>query len=381
MSTTTNYDVIVIGGGPVGLAATYEVAKAVRKVLVLKQNNFYNQAEDFMAVLAKESMDVWDELEKDAGESLRWMSGLLNFGDPTLGEGSPEVTVDKIQQRWPFKDLPSSYEGLYAPDNGVINVPPLVRTLSRLTKDYGADAQRTKVNGISFDTSNNLWNVSGIRHGKDNTSYHASKIIIANGAYVSHVLKPSFGLDIWEITSSYFNINAGPKGTIFPSMWFQFAPDVNDRLRLFYGFPAVPWGPPNVVRIAVDAATRRITDSDQRAACEINAEDIEDTRNFVRDHIAGADASAPVFNSTCLQTNISAMRFVPSLGRALAEMVLYGGSKFSEHEEFHITRKNADGSPILRQATVKQGLVSKLGVQKGQRSGSSRHSRVHHIGH
>ncbi|KAK3985460.1 hypothetical protein QBC44DRAFT_335047 [Cladorrhinum sp. PSN332] len=342
-TTTTHYDVIVLGGGPVGLAATYEVAKSGKKVLVLEQNNFYNQAgsspdlvrmfrtmytELFMAKLAKESMDIWDELEKDAGESMRWMSGLLNFGDPEMGEGTPEgtllgpidnltelgmtfekLTVDKIEKRWPFKNLPSHFEGLYAPDNGVINVPLLLRTLLRLAKDYDADAkQHTQVKSVQYDTNTNTWNVSGVHHGKTGVAYHASKIIIASGAYVNHILKPSFGvqldLDIWEMTSSYFNTNAGPRGTIFPSMWFQFAPDVNKRSRLFYGFPTVPWGPPNMVRIAVDAASRRISDPDQRCSHEINALDIADTRDFVRDHVVGADSSAPVFNSTCLQTNI-----------------------------------------------------------------------------
>ena len=41
--------------------------------------------EDFMATLAVQSMKVWDELEADAGEPLRLMSGLLNFGDKTYG--------------------------------------------------------------------------------------------------------------------------------------------------------------------------------------------------------------------------------------------------------------------------------------------------------
>ena len=38
------YDVVVVGGGAVGLGSTYEVAKAGKSVLVLEQNNFYNQA-------------------------------------------------------------------------------------------------------------------------------------------------------------------------------------------------------------------------------------------------------------------------------------------------------------------------------------------------
>ena len=43
-----------------------------------------------MADLAKEAMGLWDALEKDAGVSLRWMSGLLNFGDKDYGGDTPE---------------------------------------------------------------------------------------------------------------------------------------------------------------------------------------------------------------------------------------------------------------------------------------------------
>lgn len=44
MMASEIFDVVVIGGGPVGLAATYEVAKAKKSVLVLEKNNFFNQA-------------------------------------------------------------------------------------------------------------------------------------------------------------------------------------------------------------------------------------------------------------------------------------------------------------------------------------------------
>jgi len=42
--TTEVFDVVVVGGGPVGLSAAYEVAKMGAKVIVLEQNNFFNQA-------------------------------------------------------------------------------------------------------------------------------------------------------------------------------------------------------------------------------------------------------------------------------------------------------------------------------------------------
>jgi hypothetical protein len=46
-----------------------------------------------MADMAVQCMDMWNDLEKDAGTALRLMSGLLNFGDKDLGQGTPEGTL------------------------------------------------------------------------------------------------------------------------------------------------------------------------------------------------------------------------------------------------------------------------------------------------
>ena len=45
MSSDPIYDVVVVGGGPVGLASAYQVAKEGRSVIVLERRNFFNQAE------------------------------------------------------------------------------------------------------------------------------------------------------------------------------------------------------------------------------------------------------------------------------------------------------------------------------------------------
>ncbi|KAF3256432.1 hypothetical protein TWF192_001857 [Orbilia oligospora] len=380
------FDVVVVGGGPVGLATAYEVAKTGSKVIVLEQNNFFNHAgssndlarmfrtmytEDFMADLAKESMSLWDDLERESSTSLRWMSGLLNFGDKDFGENSPE---EEIEKRYPFKDLPANWVGIYAPDNGVINVQLLLRTLLSLAKDYGAETkQNTQVKEIRLSESDsNIWEVHTIRHEKDPVVFKAKKIVIASGAYVNHVLKPSYGISldlcIWEMVANYFNCNAGPNGTIFPSMWFQFAPaNENKRSQLFYGFPTLPWGPPNVVRIAVDAASNRIKDPKDRKTSVVNPDDIHDTQEFIKKHIVGVDSTVPAFTLSCLQTNIFdnmfvldyvpeeylrggpkdsvvvftagwAMKFVPLLGKALADMALHGKSEYARRE-FSMTRK------------------------------------------
>ena len=98
------YDLVVVGGGPTGLSTAYNCAKVDQKVLLLERFVLYNQSgsstgllrilmfctmytEDYMADLAKDSIQLWNELESDAGVKLREMSGLLNFGDPTYKNG------------------------------------------------------------------------------------------------------------------------------------------------------------------------------------------------------------------------------------------------------------------------------------------------------
>ena len=137
------YDLVVVGGGPIGLSTAYNCAKVGKKVLLLEQFVLYNQSgssagllrmfrtmytEDYMADLAKDSIRLWNELESEAGVKLREMSGLLNFGDPTYKTGPEgnlkdpiknlkrlhmkyqELNVEEIMQQLPFKDLPSHFD-------------------------------------------------------------------------------------------------------------------------------------------------------------------------------------------------------------------------------------------------------------------------------
>ncbi|KAK6062848.1 FAD dependent oxidoreductase [Seiridium cupressi] len=329
------YDVIVVGGGAIGLGAAYEVAKAAKSVLVLEQSCLFNAAgssndlarmyrtmytEPFMAELAYQSMSIWKELERDSGTSLRTTTGLLNFGDLRWGKTRQKVlirgtlmgpvanlenldmpfrkmTKQDMEREYPFKDLPDTWEGIYAPDNGIINVPLLLRTLSRLAKDYGAHTQQyTEVTKLvpKEENDEDIWKVEARVNGDEVVSFRARKITIAAGAYTNHILQPSFGiklkLNIWEMVATYYTVNAGPNGTHFPSMWFQFA---NDK----------------------------------------NAQYLQ----------GGAKDSVVVFTAGW------AMKFVPLLGRALKDMVLNGHSDYAL-EEFKIDRldpksKGKDGTP------------------------------------
>lgn len=91
-------------------------------------------------------------------------------------------------------------------------------------------------------------------------------------------------------------------------MWFQFQNALPDsRSQLFYGYPVLPWGPPDLARITVDTATRRISDPAQRNECVPNEEDIANARDFVQRYMREVNPSIPVFESVCLQGNVFGM--------------------------------------------------------------------------
>jgi len=408
---STQYDVVVIGGGPIGLAAAYNCAKSGQSVLLLEQFNFFNQSgssndlvrmfrtmytQDFMADLAFQSIRVWRELEMEAGESLIWMSGLLNFGDPNYQSG-PEgnltapiknmdrlglhykiLTVAEIVQQYPFRDLPSNFIGVYAPDNGCINIPLLLRSLYRLAQSYGAKlVSHATVQALTVgdDGVSVRFNASGSEVVK------AKKCVLAPGAYINSILKSlgiEIDLNIWEMVYEYYATDPGPKGTLFPCMWFQFLdPTEGDAAKsnLFYGFPSVPWGPPNLARIAVDNAVNVIADPAQRQITPA-ANDLQVTAEFVSRHCTGVD-TRPNFFGTCLQTNVAdnmyvldflpdtvgagcknvvvftagwAMKMVPLIGQILADLVLKGKTAY-DIAQFKITRPGIikqPGGPLFK---------------------------------
>lgn len=397
MNTGNSFDVIVIGGGPIGLAAAYNCAKVGQRVLLLERFNFFNQSgssndlvrmfrtmytQDFMADLAKDSIDVWKTLESDAAEQLILMSGLLNFGDPSYSSGPEGNLLDpiknlerlkmpyrvlnaaEIMREYPFKKLPSNFKGVYAPDNGCINVALVLRSLYRLALAYGATLiSHAPVLELTVSEDG----VSVVADLGEPETFTARRCIIACGAYTNDVLVSTgvqIDLNIWEMVYGYYATDPGPQGTYFPSMWFQFLGSTGGdpaKSNLFYGFPSVPWGPPNVARIAVDNAVNIITNPKERQIVPA-ANDLTITAAFVENHLIGVD-QRPNYCGTCLQTNVCdnmyvldflpptvkgyqnvalftagwAFKLVPLVGLILSQMVLDGQTSY-DISQFKITR-------------------------------------------
>ncbi|CAG8553044.1 8812_t:CDS:2, partial [Gigaspora rosea] len=400
----------------VGLSTAYNLGKSCEKsekVLVLEKFMYFNQAGssgDFVRMfrtmysdidlckLALKARDLWTELEKEANVELIKMTGLLNFGDPNYQDG-PEGNLTKpieimnqlnmeyqqlssteIMEQYPFRNLPSNFKGVFAKDNGIINVFLTLRILYKLAQKYNVELRENEeVTKLELNKENHSEDhnviVTTIRKNvingtQETMTYSAKKVIITAGAYVNNVIKSlnfQIQLCIWEMVFMYFTLDAVSNPPIqVPSMWFNFQDATPDsKSNLFYGFPEVSWGPENQTRIAVDYASRMIYDPNER---HIGVSEYEPqiTSNWVEKHCIGVQKQ-PVFQGTCLMPNVHdnnfvldfapekvlgpahkniiiftagwAFKFVPLLEKCLSQLAINGCTEY-DISNYNINRKD-----------------------------------------
>ena len=119
-----------------------------------------------------------------------------------------EMGADQIMAEYPFKNLPETFKGLFALDNGVINVPLLLRTLTRLCSFHGAKIyENADVNNMETSEFGVKIEAVDTQTGEKRWVY-AKKAALTCGAYVNDVLKPNFG---FELNLSMWSSVAGSK--------------------------------------------------------------------------------------------------------------------------------------------------------------------------
>jgi len=158
---TDQYDAVIIGGGPIGQAAAYSLSRRGARSLLLEQFTFGNQLgssagvsrqfrlpypQQYMVKLVKQSIPFWDELQAQTPVLLMDKVGTLWFGDPSVhstegnideaekalkAECVPYTTIDAkgLENEYHFRDLPSTYTGLFQKGGASIDLKATIRTL------------------------------------------------------------------------------------------------------------------------------------------------------------------------------------------------------------------------------------------------------------
>lgn len=381
---TENYDVIVIGGGPIGLATAYHLGKRKAKTLVLEQFTFVNQLgssagvsrqfripypQEYMVQMALDAQPYWDALEKESNTSLLDKVGTLWFGDPAVhstegniaeaeqalkGLGVPyeTLTAKEIEEKYHFKNLPETYTGLFQPDGASINFRATNEALLNLCRKEETVTLQEDSPVIDIKQNGDLFELTA-----PNGIYIAKKLAIIPGPYINSVINLlDFKIEAtyWNMSSAYFK-KADP-AIQYPT-WFVFQNAIGENGNQFYGFPSVDWDNPDYIRVAPDFVINPLEEPSDRTLIP-NAQELGYTSDWVRDHMSGLNTE-PEYTSTCLislskiankellidfapsyvpnHKNIVlyatgwAAKFTPFLGKIMSDLALDG------HTDFDIT--------------------------------------------
>ena len=318
------YDLIVIGGGPVGLSTAYHAGKRGLRTLVLESAGFFNDqgssagasrqfrlqySEKYMAELAIAAQTYWADLQLYTFETLVQRTGSLWFGDPALSsqEGGIQAAMDTmdalsvpytaltdgraIESAAPFRDLPSNYSGFFQADGGIIRLKATERAL------YDAALATGRVTFRAWEPVLAIEPVAkGVTVVSCQARHRAEKVAITAGPYTNQLLSLlgcKAPYSIWQMSSAYFRKT--DFGLRLPT-WFVFQKPQNTSL--FYGFPEVDWAFPGYIRVAPDIPDRILTDPSERSRAP-SEKSLALTAAWVRDHMVGLDPT-PHFTSTCM---------------------------------------------------------------------------------
>jgi len=376
-----HFEVIVIGGGSMGLSTAYHLSKRKTKTLVLERFTFLNQTgssagvsrqfripypEPYMVQMVLDSVPYWDELQSHTQKPLLDKVGTLWFGDPEVKstEGNIKAAEDslkaknvpftkldfkQIEEQYHFRNLPSNYVGLFQPDGASIDLRATLETLLAHNKQSEYVSLQEGVEIKSIVEKGKLFEVKTQFH-----TFTTEKLVLTPGPYIDEVCRLlNFGTEViyWNMSSAYFKKT---DAYINYPTWFVFQNPEGKSGNEFYGFPEVSWDHPGYIRVAPDFVINPIPSPKQRTSIPNKAE-IAFTSQWVKEHMKGLDPT-PYFESTCfmaLSSNANkeliidfapdyvpnhenivvygtgwAGKFVPFMGRILSDLILDGKTPY-----------------------------------------------------
>ncbi|WP_340607944.1 FAD-dependent oxidoreductase [Xenorhabdus bharatensis] len=387
------YDICVIGGGIIGLCTAYYAAKSGKSILLIERNTIGTQDSSSAghvrmwrtvyddlehAKLSFKSGDMYHDLEKELNSKFMYMNGLLNFGIATgetpqgtlfgpvrvlkkLNKKYEVITKDELESKYPFKNLPDNYMGLYSPDNATIDVKNIIKKLGQYLKESNnvTVTEETKVCKI-------ISRQDGVSIITNNGSYKSDKIVITSNAFTNQILPNSLGIKInyiiWDMCFSYYKLTGEIPEKNYP-MFFQFENAKNGYSNLFYGFPSYDFARKGFIRLAVDWASYTFDNVEERCFAPKEL-DIDITRDFAIKYMRGVDTT-PIDMARALHADLPdntavldfipqqydqykniilslggwSFKFAPLFGKACADLALNGSTSFNI-SPFRIDRKN-----------------------------------------
>lgn len=362
-------DVIIIGGGVMGCAAAWRLARAGHRVRLLEQfavghalgsshgpSRMIRLAYDApeYVQMGQAAFALWEELEEAAGASLLLRTGGVNAGLPhanelagiartydALGVPYERLDPDELRRRFPQLSFPDGTIGLYQADYGILAASRIVAALTEQARAAGAVIHENEpVQAIAPDGD-------GVTTRTSQGTYRADRAILAAGSWTQPLLAP-LGIDlpltILQEQLAFFRVrdpeNHGPDrlplvmhrfpgttsiGSVFPIYDHEGVKVMLDRVG-----PAVAPGDPN----------RGIDPARLEALCEYAANLLPGTTGEIlettscrytmtpdEDFVIDRCAQHPqiVIGSPC---SGHGFKFAPVIGQMLADLAIDGETPY-----------------------------------------------------
>lgn len=353
-SEDDRYDVIVVGVGGMGSAATYHLADRGLDVLGLERYDVphaqgsshgysriirlaYHEHPSYVPLL-RAAYDEWRALEAERGVSLLRETGSVAGGPPgsEIFEGARrscrENDIDhevlssaELNDRFPGYDVPDDCKAVFQPQGGFLAPEKCIVAHVEGAHDRGAEIRaRTRVRGWTpLDDGGVAVEAEGNTEGSGTVTYEADSLVMAAGAWTDRlvpelepVLEPERQVVGWFQPEEPEQFD--------PDSFPVFVLDGEEEADEVYGFPihdvpGVKVGRYHHRHEAVDPEemNREPTAEDEQLLCEDAAAYLD-------------DAAGPTMRlETCLFTNTPDSRFVIDSHPAHPQVIVAAG--FSGH--------------------------------------------------
>jgi monomeric sarcosine oxidase len=211
VSQSQGYDAIIIGGGTMGTAAAWALARRGVKPLVLEQfqhvhdlgshggetriiRHAYAESPEYVP-LVQRAARLWQELEDETGEQVLVRCGGLELAAPGYRHArAARASADEhglsyewlhpedVTERWPAFRVPDDWDALFSPSSGYLLTEPALRGMATAARRLGATfLEHTPA--ISWDmTPDGAWVQT------PSERFTTDALIITGGAWAARLL-------------------------------------------------------------------------------------------------------------------------------------------------------------------------------------------------
>lgn len=208
----THYDVIVLGGGTMGLAAAWELARRGKRGLVLEQfslvhdrgahsgqtrifRHAYAEGPEYIPLVMRADQ-LWMDLEAEAQEKVLHRVGGLEMAAPgylharRARDSAAQHHIDfewitpaEVRRTWPMIHIPDEWEAGFGAGAGFLDVEPALHAMIRCAQRGGVELKAHTPVLACGASSQGAW--VRTREGQ----YDADALIVTAGAWAGRMLE------------------------------------------------------------------------------------------------------------------------------------------------------------------------------------------------